>query len=259
MLGIQLDGTSRHHRADGSDLGAMMCLGTFSPYTVVHQTSCVKILDHYPLETACLVGCGVLTGWGSAVYAAGVRPGDDVVVIGAGGLGTAAIQGARHAGAERILAVDPVPFKRESALRFGATHVAADLDEALPLLEEVTWGTLADKVICTMGVGDGSRLDAVLGLAAKRGRVVVTNMHPLAETTVNLSLTWLTLFEKQLVGSCYGSGDARYDIPHLLRLTDEGLLDLAGMVTTTYALDEVDRGYDDLLAGRNIRGVLRLG
>jgi len=257
MLGIQLDGTSRHHRADGSDLGAMMCLGTFSHHTVVHQSSCVKILDHYPLESACLVGCGVLTGWGSAVYAARVQPGDDVVVVGAGGLGTAAIQGARHAGAERILAVDPVPFKRESALRFGATYVAGDLEEALPLLEEVTWGKLAERVICTMGVGDGSQLESVLALAAKRGRVVVTNMHPLAEATVNLSLTWLTLFEKQIVGTCYGSGNARYDIPHLLRLSDEGLLDLAGMVTTTYPLEGVNQGYEDLLAGRNIRGVLQ--
>ena len=258
MLGIQVDGTSRHHRVDGTDLASMMCLGTFSPFTVVHETSCVKILDHYPLETACLVGCGVTTGWGSAVHAAEVRPGDDVVVIGAGGLGSAAIQGARYAGAERIVAVDPVPFKREMALVFGATHTAADVAEALPLLEEVTWGKLAEKVICTMGVGDGAQIGSILGLAAKRGRVVVTNMHPLAETTVSMSLTWLTLFEKQIVGCVYGSGNAHADIPHLLRLGEQGAVDLDAMVTTTYPLEGVNDGYADMLAGRNIRGVLRL-
>jgi S-(hydroxymethyl)glutathione dehydrogenase/alcohol dehydrogenase len=256
MLGVQVDGTSRHHLADGTDLASMMCLGTFSPYTVVHESSCVKILDHYPLATACLVGCGVTTGWGSAVYAAGVQPGDDVVVIGAGGLGSAAIQGARHAGAERIVAVDPVPFKREMAQGFGATHTAASVAEALPLVEEVTWGKLAEKVVCTMGVGDGALLESILALTAKRGRVVVTNMHPLAETTVSMSLTWLTLFEKQIVGCVYGSGNARYEIPHLLRLADLGLLDLDGMITRTYPLEGVNDGYADMLAGRNIRGVL---
>jgi len=257
MLGIQVDGTSRHHLADGTDLASMMCLGTFSPYTVVHESSCVKILDHHPLETACLVGCGVMTGWGSAVYAADVQPGDDVVVIGAGGLGSAAIQGARHAGAERIVAVDPVAYKRESAVGFGATHTAAGVAEALPLVEEVTWGKLAEKVICTMGVGDGALLESILALTAKRGRVVVTNMHPLAEATVTMSLTWLTLFEKQIVGCVYGSGNVRYDIPHLLRLSDQGLLDLDGMVTRSYALEGVNEGYADMLAGRNIRGILR--
>jgi len=257
MLGLQSDGTSRHHRQNGEDLATMMCLGTFSEHTVVHESSCVKILDHYDLGVACLVGCGVLTGWGSAVYAAEVEPGDDVVVIGAGGLGSAAIQGARLAGAERIIAVDPVPFKREMAVAFGATHTAASLDEAAPMITEVTWGKNADKVICTMAVGDGSLIEAILGLAAKRGRVVVTNMHAMAETRVTMSLTWLTLFEKQLVGCVYGSGNARYDIPHLLRLSEQGQLDLESMITTTYPLEGINQGYADMLAGTNIRGVLR--
>ncbi len=165
----------------------MVCLGTFAKHTVVNQASCVKILDHYPLDKACLVGCGVTTGWGSAVYAAEVRPGDDVVVIGIGGLGASAIQGARLAGAERIFAIDPVPFKLEMATKFGATHTASSIEEALPLVNEVTWGKNAEKVICTMGVGDGRLMETIMQLAAKRGRVVVTNIHPMAETDVNLS------------------------------------------------------------------------
>jgi S-(hydroxymethyl)glutathione dehydrogenase/alcohol dehydrogenase len=86
--------------------------------------------------------------------------------------------------------------------------------------------------------------------------VVVTNIHPMAETTVTLSLTWLTLFEKQLVGTVFGSANIRYDIPHLLRLYEQGQLDLDNMVTRTYTLDGVNDGYTDMLEGRNIRGVM---
>jgi len=240
----------------GIDLTTAVCLGTFAHHTVVNQASCVKILPHYPLDKACLIGCGVTTGWGSAVYTAEVRPGDDVVVIGIGGLGISAIQGAKLAGAERIFAVDPVAFKREEALKFGATHVAASIEEATPLVNEVTWGKNADKVIMTMGVGDGSLIESVMQLTAKRGRVVVTNIHPMAETTVTLSLTWLTLFEKQLVGTVFGSANIRYDIPHLLRLYEQGQLDLDNMVTRTYTLEDINEGYADMLEGRNIRGVM---
>ena len=160
-------------------------------------------------------------------------------------------------GARRyVIAVDPVAFKRDEALKFGATHVAASIEEATPLVNEVTWGKNADKVIMTMGVGDGSLIESVMQLTAKRGRVVVTNIHPMAETTVNLSLTWLTLFEKQLVGTVFGSANIRYDIPHLLRLYEQGQLDLDNMVTRTYTLDGVNEGYADMLEGRNIRGVM---
>jgi len=256
LMGLQADGTSRHHTLDGQDLPTMTCLGTFARHTVVNRASCVKILDHYPLEKACLVGCGVTTGWGSAVYAAEVRPGDDVAVIGVGGLGSAAVQGARLAGAERIFAVDPVEFKRDMAKTFGATHTAASIAEALPQILDVTWGKGADKVICTMGVGDGRLMEQIMQLTAKRGRVVVTNIHPAAETEITISMTWLTLYEKQLRGTIFGSANFRYDIPHLLRLYEQGQLDLDSMVTRTYPLEGVNQGYADMLEGRNIRGVL---
>jgi NDMA-dependent alcohol dehydrogenase len=257
MMGAQIDGTHRHHASNGADLGTMVCLGTFAKHTVVNQASCVKILDHYPLDKACLIGCGVTTGWGSSVYAAEVRPGDDVVVIGIGGIGASAIQGARLAGAERIFAIDPVPFKLEMAKKFGATHTASSIDEALGLVNEVTWGKNADKVICTMGVGDGRLMETIMQLTAKGGRVVVTNIHPMSETDVTLSLTWLTLLEKQVVGTIFGSANIRYDIPHLLRLYDQGQLDLDSMVTQTYKLEDVNLGYADMLDGKNIRGVLQ--
>jgi S-(hydroxymethyl)glutathione dehydrogenase/alcohol dehydrogenase len=250
-----LDQTSRHH-VNGQDLNVMCLLGTFGKYTVVNEASCIKIDNDLPLDKACLVGCGVTTGWGSAVYAGEVGPGDTVVVIGIGGIGANALQGARLAGAERIVAIDPVEWKREQAKKFGATHVAASIDEANGLVADITEGRMANQVIVTMGLGRGDLMAGILALAAKRGRVVVTNIHPATETQMSVSLLDLTLMEKQVVGSLFGSANPRADIPRLLQLYKEGQLDLDGLVTHQYKLDEVNQGYQDMRDGKNIRGVL---
>ncbi len=256
-LGKQVtDGTSRHH-AKGSDLGLMCLLGTFAHHTVVNEASCIKIDKDVPLDRACLLGCGVVTGWGSAVYAAEVKPGDTVAVVGVGGIGANAIQGAKLAGAKRIIAIDPVEFKREKAMEFGATHTFSSMEEALPGITDLTWGTMANKVIMTMGVGSGEVIGAAMALASKRGRVVVTNIHPALEYSASMSLLDLTLMEKQLVGSLFGSGNPRADIPKLIGLYREGQLDLDGLVTTEYTLDGVNDGYDAMRAGTNIRGVMK--
>jgi len=256
LVGAQIDGTSRHH-ARGQDLWTMVCLGTFAHHTVVNEMSCVKIEDDIPLELACLVGCGVTTGWGSSVYAAEVRPGDNVAVIGVGGIGAAAVQGAKLAGARNIVAIDPVEFKREQAEKFGATHTAASIGEAYDLIQKVTWGRMCDKIICCMGVGEGEQIAPIMTLCAKRGRVVVTNIHSVSETSIDISLVDLTLMEKQLVGSIFGSANPQSDIPRLLHLYRDGQLDLAGMVTKEYALEDINQGYADMRDGKNIRGVLR--
>jgi S-(hydroxymethyl)glutathione dehydrogenase/alcohol dehydrogenase len=255
MTGRQLDGTSRHH-ARGHDLNTFAVLGTFAHHTVVSEISCVKIDPGIPLDRACLLGCGVVTGWGSSVYAAEVAPGDVVAVVGVGGLGTAAVQGARLAGARQIWAIDPVEFKREKAMEFGATHTAPSLAEALPLIQDASRGKMANKVVMTMGVGDGSLLASALAITAKRGRVVVTNIHPLLETSAAVSLLDLTLMEKQVVGSIFGSANPRTAIPKLLELYGAGQLDLDGMVTRTYPLEGINDGYQDMRDGKNIRGVL---
>ncbi len=250
------DQTSRHH-SNGKDLGVMCLLGTFAEHTVVNEASCIKIEDDVPLDRACLLGCGVVTGWGSSVYAAEVTPGDTVVVVGAGGIGANAIQGARIAGAKRIVAVDPIEFKREKAMEFGATHTSPSMTEAVGLLQELTMGAMANKVIMTMGVGNGALIGEAMALAAKRGRVVVTNIHPLLEFGASISLADLTLMEKQLVGSLFGSGNPRSDIPKLLGLYREGQLDLDGLVTREYSLDEINEGYRAMRDGENIRGVIK--
>lgn len=253
--GLQMDGTSRHH-ARGKDLFTMVLLGTFAHHTVVHEWSCVKIPKEVPLDRACLVGCGVTTGWGSAVYAAEVKPGDKVAVVGLGGIGSAAVQGAALAGAEQIFAIDPFEWKQEQAQVFGATHTASGLDEAQELIAKETWGRGCDKVIMAMGLGDGAAMSQVMGLAAKRGRVVITNIHSVTEESNTIPLLDLTLSEKQVVGSLFGSANPRKDIPRLLELYSAGKLDLDGMITRTYTLDDINQGYQDMRDGKNIRGVL---
>jgi len=177
-------------------------------------------------------------------------------VVGTGGLGSAAVQGARLAGARHIFAIDPVEFKRTSALGFGATHTATDVAAAYDLVREVTWGRMCDVVVLTMGTGRSDLMDAVLALAAKRGRVVVTNIYPASDARPTLALNGLAQWEKQVVGCIFGSVNSRADIPRLLNLYKDGLLDLDGMVTRTYALEDVNQGYQDMLDGKNIRGVL---
>jgi NDMA-dependent alcohol dehydrogenase len=254
--GLQIsDGTSRHH-ARGEDLRLMCCIGTFARNTVVHEDSCIPFERDISFEVASLLSCGVVTGWGSAVRTGGVQPGDTVAVVGVGGLGSNAVQGARLAGARNIVAIDPVEFKREKAGDFGATHTATSLHDALDLVTDITDGRMCNVVVMTMGVGDGSLIADAMAITAKFGTVVVTNAHPQQETTVNLSLADLTIMEKKLVGSCFGSANARSDIPMLLDLYRNGQLDLDGLITRTYTLEDVNNGYADMHAGKNIRGVI---
>ncbi len=256
--GMQLsDGTSRHHDKDGHDLAlGVGALGTFAHHTVVNEASCIKIEKDLPLDKACLLGCGVVTGWGSAVYAADVQPGDMVAVVGCGGIGSNAIQGARMAGAAVIAAIDPVEFKREKAMEFGATVTHASIQDAMAALPETTWNRGFDKVIMTCGVGNGDVLGEAFWLGGKRSKIVVTNIHPIGETSIAIPAIFLTVMEKQLIGSLFGSGNPRKDIPRLLELYSQGQLDLDGLVTKTYPIEGINDGYAAMNAGENIRGVL---
>ena len=256
LSGRQEDGTSRHHLLDGTDLATMCCLGTFAEHSVMNINSLVKVEQDLPLDKACLVACGVTTGWGSATYAAEVAPGDTVVVIGTGGVGMNAVQGAHLAGARYVIALDPVEFKREQAQNFGATHVASDVAEAQALLGELTWGRMADKVIVTVGEGKGADLESYMSMVGKGGRLVFTAVANMNENDVQLNLFAFAMQQKQLVGTIFGSANPRYDIPKLLGLYRSGQLKLDELVTRTYSLDQINEGYQDMRDGKNIRGVI---
>jgi len=217
-------------------------LGTFSQYATVSEFSCVKVDDDVPLETAVLIGCGVPTGWGTAIHA--------------GGIGINAVQGAAYAGAANVVVVDPLEYKRTNAKQLGATHAFATAEEAQEAIIDVTRGVGADQALVTVGVVDEDVVSAAFSAIRKGGTVVVTGLADPAKKTVHVSGGELTLFEKRIHGSLFGSGDPFHDIPRLVSLYKQGALKLDEIITRRYSLDEINQGYQDLLDGKNMRGVI---
>lgn len=255
LAGSQSDGTYRMH-LHGGDVGQMCSISTFSEYSVMPVTSCVQIHAEIPARSACLLGCGVPTGWGSATQAAAVAAGDVVVVMGTGGVGMNAVQGARHVGAAHVLAVDPVPFKRETALRLGATEAFAEIQGAAERARALTNGQGADSAIVTVGVLEGVHVGQAFAAIRKGGTVVVTSAAAATTTGIPVGLLELSMYQKRLQGAVYGMGSPAREIPRLVDLYQAGALKLDELVTHTYALDQINEAFEDMHSGRNIRGVV---
>lgn len=255
LAGTRNDGSFRA-RVEGQDAGQMCGISTFCETTVVSVDSAVKVDPDLPLDKACLVGCSVGTGWGSAVNSAQVYPGQTVIVMGIGGIGINAVQGAAHAGASNVIAVDPVAYKREVAESVGATHTFSNMEEATAFAQSVTNGQGADSAIVTTGVMQSEHIAQAFAAIRKAGTVVVTGLGNAAESTVEVSAFELTLFQKRIQGSLFGASNPQKDIPWMLQLYTDGKLKLDELVTKTYSLDEINQGYEDMHAGKNIRGVI---
>jgi len=241
---------------DGQPVGQMCGISTFCETTTVAIDSAVVIPNDIPLDKACLVGCGVGTGWGSAVNSAEVSPGDTVIVMGIGGIGINAVQGAKHAGASNIIAVDPVAFKREKAQELGATHACETMEEAAELGRQFTNGQGADSAIVTVGVTTGDHVAQAFAAIRKAGTAVVTGLGDITEVGVPIAISELTLFQKRLQGSLFGASSPSYAILRQLEMYRAGVLKLDELVTKTYTLDEIAQGYQDMHDGKNIRGVI---
>jgi S-(hydroxymethyl)glutathione dehydrogenase/alcohol dehydrogenase len=257
MTGARADGTFAFTtRENGRELGAYGQLGTFSEYTLVQQIRVLRYERDIPAPVAAITSCGVITGYGSAVRAAGIRDGDTVVVVGTGGVGMSAVLGAAIAGAAQIVAVDPVAFKREQALKLGATHTAASVDEAQPLVSELTRNRMADSAIITVGVLHGDLIGPVSRLVGKGGNVVMTSVSPVTENTATLPLVEFAMSAKNLIGVVMGLTRPLADIDRILALYRAGRLPLDDLVTRTYKLDDINVGYEDMHRGVNLRGVI---
>jgi S-(hydroxymethyl)glutathione dehydrogenase/alcohol dehydrogenase len=254
--GMISDGTYRYHLG-GENLGRMAQLGTFADEMVCHENSVVKINPWSNMKAAALISCGISTGFGSVVDRAKTRPGETVVVVGVGGVGSGAIQGARMAGARNIIAVDPVPFKLEKATEVGATHTAASMLDAQFMLPELTMGRNADVVVLTPGVLRGEMIAEACQLGSKDARIVVTAISPFHAMDVKLNLFNLAMFNQALLGTVFGSQSPRVQVPNLLALYEAGHLKLDEIVTQEYTLDQVQQGYEDQAAGSLIRGVVK--
>jgi S-(hydroxymethyl)glutathione dehydrogenase/alcohol dehydrogenase len=234
----------------------MAMVSTFSEYSVVPSISCVKIPEDIPFTSACLVGCGVPTGWGSAVNGAGVAPGDVTIVMGVGGIGINSVQGAKHAGATRIIAIDPQGLKREMALQLGATDAVETIQQATQLAQDITNGQGADNAVVTVGVTRGEHIGQAFDAVRKGGTVAVVGLGPVSDASIPVSPFILTLFQKRIQGVLYGAMSPSTGMLRLLSMYQAGQLKLDELVTRTYTLDQVNEGYADMHAGRNIRGVI---
>jgi S-(hydroxymethyl)glutathione dehydrogenase / alcohol dehydrogenase len=250
------DGTSRVH-AGSTEVSPMNLLGTFAPYMTVHKDSVVKIDKDIPFETAAIMGCAVPTGYGSATNVAQVQPGETVVIVGVGGIGMSALQGAVLSGARNVIAIDPNEWKRDQAIKFGATHVYPSMADAIAPVIDLTYGVMADKVIIAVGDMLGEYIEEALTLTTKTGTCVVTGMGSMMDVDVKLNLFLFTMLQKTLKGNIFGGGSSHVETPKLTGLYKAGLLKIDEMVTTTYSLENINDGYADMLEGKNIRGVIK--
>jgi len=242
---------------NGQPVGQLCGLGTFAEHTLVSTLSAIKVDKDLPLDKACLLGCGVGTGWGSAVYAAEVKPGEVVIVMGTGGIGINAVQGAAHAGASTVIAVDPVPLKREIAEQVGATHSFATIEEADEFAKSITEWQGADKAIVTVGVTTGEHVAQAFQAIRKAGTVVVTGLGDMNDTKGLPINPWqIAMLQKRIQGTLYGDCNAAADIPRQVRMYRDGQLKLDELITKTYRLDDIVTAYEDMHAGKNMRGVI---
>jgi NDMA-dependent alcohol dehydrogenase len=242
---------------NGVGLHYASMLGTFSPYVVTHEDACVVVDDDIPLDVAAMVGCGITTGYGAAVKQAKVEPGDVVVVVGTGGVGSSAIQGARIAGAEKIIAVDPYELRRDGAKMLGATHAVASMEEAMPLVHELTRGVMADKTIMTASLMTGDMLMPIMLMTRKGGRCCLTSTANPKITNADVILVDVIFSQKEIVGNVYGGCNPHADIPIILNMYKSGQLKLDELLTKEYTLEQINEGYDDMLKGRTMKSIIR--
>jgi S-(hydroxymethyl)glutathione dehydrogenase / alcohol dehydrogenase len=240
-------------RFNGGDVMAMTGLGTFAELMTVVETALVPVHTDLPSEQLALIGCGVTTGAGAALWTAKVEPGSTVAVFGCGGVGQFVIQGAVIAGAAKVFAIDPVEMKRKTAESAGATHLIDPGDgDVVEQLRMATGGRGVDYAFEV--IGDPEVMLQAYNSVRPRGMAVVVGSPP---ADAVLSLPAATLFqEKRLVGSFYGSSRAACDFPTLVQLAESGRLNIASAVTRIIDLDDVNEAFGAMERGEVIRSVI---
>jgi S-(hydroxymethyl)glutathione dehydrogenase / alcohol dehydrogenase len=255
FLNARPDGTSPLSR-DGAPVFRGVGMGGWAEYVVLPQEGVIKVDDDTDLAEACVIGCAVQTGVGAVLNTARVEAGATVVVLGAGGIGVAAIQGARLAGASVILSVDPVAERREAALRFGATHAVdpGDTDVAAYCFDLTKVG----MDYAFEAAGQAALIEQAITTVRLGGTVVCVGAPPVAQGISIPMVVGFTITEKRLIGCLLGSVHAQRDIPRFLALAKAGRLDLAGMITDRYPLAEVDAAVDNLRQRRGLRTAVQV-
>jgi S-(hydroxymethyl)glutathione dehydrogenase/alcohol dehydrogenase len=248
------DGTVRTHDAAGKPLNVFSGCGVMAEYATMHVDNLVKIDAKIPLDRAALVGCAVTTGVGAVFNTAKVVPGSTVAVFGCGGVGLNVIQGARIAGAERVIAIDTLEPKVSLAREFGATDslVLKAGEDPTKTLKKLTGGGPDYAFEC---VGSGELAAAAYKAIRRGGLAVVVGVAKPSDSTAIRTMT-LPFEEKTLTGSYFGSCVPRIDFPRMLGLYMAGKLKLDELITRRYSVDEAPQAFADLQSGRNARGVI---
>lgn len=241
------------HR-NGTTIGQFAGVGSMAEYTVVPEASCIPVDADLPMDRACLIGCGVMTGVGAVINTAKVQPGESVAVFGAGGVGLNVIQGAAISGAHPIIAVDLNEKKLALAKQFGATHtVVAGSTDPVEAVKELTGGRGVDFAFEVIGIPDVI-LQAFM--AVRRGGKVVVVGVPSITAMVSVPGAFLPLAEKSLIGSLYGSANMQRDVPRLVDLYRAGRLKLDELITRRYQISQVNEAFDAMKKGEVARGVI---
>ena len=244
-----------NYRYDGADIFGFSGTGTFAEETVVAAGCAVKLPADVPFEVGALIGCGVTTGVGAAIHTAKVEPGSSVVVIGCGGVGIAAIQGARVAGAAQIVAVDPVAARRDWALRFGATEAVAP--EGLAAVQQrLTPGGEGFDYAFEV-VGRSATVRAAYDATRRGGAVVVVGAGAM-DDMAQFNMFELFFNEKRLLPSLYGGADVLRGYRTIIDLWRAGRLDLEGMITHHVRLEGINDAIEQMRTGEALRTVITL-
>ena len=253
-FGALLDNTQRFHNATTGEKILHYGPATYAPYTVVPESSAIKIRKDMPLDKAALIGCSVTTGFGAVTNAAGARPGESVTVVGCGGVGLNSIQGARIAGSYPIIAVDTSSGALELAKKLGATHTVNAAKE--DVLEAI-------KKICPRGVqysiaavGSTSAMLNALKMLGAGGTMVILGAPPSGSMLEIDPTANILSGERRMIGSKYGSSNPHVEFPMLVELFLNGKLDLDSLLTGHYRLDEADKAFEVLAKGGPGRGLI---
>ncbi len=244
----------RIHTKEGEKVYAGMKTGGFAEQVVVDQSQVVSIPADMSLDVASLLACGVITGVGAVVNTAQVKPGSSVVIIGVGGVGLNAVQGARLAGASRIIAVDLIDMKLTAARTFGATDtINAKDDEAQQKVKELTSGRGADYVFIT--VGNPTAVSQGVGMLRRAGTLVIVGM-PAVGATLTLPMGRVAEYGYRVLGSFMGDTRLHSDIPWLITLYQQGRLKLNELITRRYPVEQVNEAIEEMEQGKALRNVI---
>ena len=261
--GRMLDGTTRHHLAStGEDVSSFLFISTFGEYTVAPEVSLVKVPQYLPLERLCLLGCGFSTGFGATTNAVHIRPGETVTIVGCGGLGLSAIQGAALSSAGKIIAIDLHEEKLAMARHFGATHTirnTGNLDAVIAEVQDITWGLGTDYSFEIVGLLESDEtLHLAFRAARKGGTVCFVGGGSPDRRTIPVDPFTLQQWQKTITGVLFGANQFKADIPRFVSLYEQKMINLDDMVTLELPLEKINEAFANMAAQNKVaRQVIR--